>query len=179
MRAALPPKTLQEMNMSSFRYSSLLTVSALFFALGSTLASAQNGKLNLRVSPKQAYVFVDDRAISEASKHPSLTLRFDSEPEGGAVSVPSDGQSYGSVLAREAVKRSSYVTISAGTRISVRTLDAIDSAKNHVGDRFQASLEEPLILDDSVAAKGADVYGRLEESNWNGVCRYRTGELIA
>ena len=107
-------------------------------------------------------------------------LRFDSEPEGGAVSVPSDGQSYGSVLAREAVKRSSYVTISAGTRISVRTLDAIDSAKNHVGDRFQASLEEPLILDDSVvAAKGADVYGRLEESNWNGVCRYRTGELIA
>jgi outer membrane protein OmpA-like peptidoglycan-associated protein len=62
------------MNMSSFRYSSLLTVSALVFALGSTLASAQNGKLNLRVSPKQAYVFVDDRAISEASKHPSLNL---------------------------------------------------------------------------------------------------------
>ena len=60
--------------MSSFRYSSLLTVSALLFALGSTLASAQNGKLNLRVSPKQAYVFVDDRAISEASKHPSLSL---------------------------------------------------------------------------------------------------------
>jgi hypothetical protein len=62
------------MNMSSFRYSSLLTVPALVFALGSTLASAQNGKLNLRVSPKQAYVFVDDRAISEASKHPSLNL---------------------------------------------------------------------------------------------------------
>ncbi len=60
--------------MSYFRYSSLLTVSALVFALGSTLASAQNGKLNLRVSPKQAYVFVDDRAISEASKHPSLSL---------------------------------------------------------------------------------------------------------
>src|SRR5258708_21847969 len=62
------------MNMSSFRYSSLLTVSALVFALGSTFAGAQNGKLNLRVRPKQAYVFVDDRAISEASKHPSLSL---------------------------------------------------------------------------------------------------------
>ena len=60
--------------MSCFRYSSLVTVSALVFALGSTLASAQSGKLNLRVTPKQAYVFVDDRAISEASKHPSLSL---------------------------------------------------------------------------------------------------------
>jgi len=60
--------------MSSCRYSSLLTVSALVLALGSTLASAQTGKLNLRVTPKQAYVFVDDRAISEASKHPSLSL---------------------------------------------------------------------------------------------------------
>jgi len=60
--------------MSSFRYSSLLTVSALIFASGSTFASAQSGKLNLRITPKQAYVFVDDRAISEASKHPSLSL---------------------------------------------------------------------------------------------------------
>ena len=60
--------------MSRFRDSSLLTASALLFALGSTLASAQSGKLNLRVTPKQAYVFVDDRAISEASKHRSLNL---------------------------------------------------------------------------------------------------------
>ena len=57
------------------RHSSLLTVRALVFALAcATLASAQSGRLNLRVTPKQAYVFVDDRAISEASKHPSLRL---------------------------------------------------------------------------------------------------------
>jgi outer membrane protein OmpA-like peptidoglycan-associated protein len=60
--------------MSRFRYSSLLTASTLVFALGSTPANAQSGKLHLRVTPKQAYVFVDDRAISEASKHPSLSL---------------------------------------------------------------------------------------------------------
>jgi len=60
--------------MSRFHYSSLITVSALVFALGSTLASAQDGKLHLQVTPKQAYVFVDDRAIGEASKHPSLSL---------------------------------------------------------------------------------------------------------
>jgi outer membrane protein OmpA-like peptidoglycan-associated protein len=57
------------------RHLSLLTVPALVVTLASaTLASAQTGKLNLRVTPKQAYVFVDDRAISEASKHPALRL---------------------------------------------------------------------------------------------------------
>jgi len=61
------------------------------------------------------------------------------------------------------------ITIPAGTRISVRTIDSIDSTKNHVGDRFQASLEEPLTIDGNVVvAKGADVYGRLAESKTSG-----------
>jgi hypothetical protein len=61
------------------------------------------------------------------------------------------------------------VTIPAGTHISVRTIDGIDSAKNDVGDPFQASLEEPLIVDGNVVvAKGADVYGRLAESRESG-----------
>src|ERR1700751_1091414 len=50
----------------------LLTI--LLGLIGGTSAFGQNGKLNLHVSPKQAYVFVDDRAISEASKLPSLSL---------------------------------------------------------------------------------------------------------
>jgi len=62
-----------------------------------------------------------------------------------------------------------FVTVPAGTRISVRTIDGIDSTKNRVGDRFQASLEEALIVDGNVVApKGADVYGRLEESKTSG-----------
>jgi hypothetical protein len=107
-------------------------------------------------------------------------LRFDSEPEGAGVSVPSDGQSYGSVPVIEAAKPFSYVTIPVGTKISVRTIDAIDSATNHVGDRFQASLEEPLIVDDhEVAAKGADVYGRLEESKKTGTFTGRSELRVA
>ncbi|MFY9909482.1 MAG: OmpA family protein [Candidatus Sulfotelmatobacter sp.] len=35
---------------------------------------AQNGKVALHVTPKQAYVFVDGQAISEASKHHTLSL---------------------------------------------------------------------------------------------------------
>ncbi len=35
---------------------------------------AQDGKLVIHVTPKQAYIFLDGRAISEASKHHSLSL---------------------------------------------------------------------------------------------------------
>jgi hypothetical protein len=62
-----------------------------------------------------------------------------------------------------------YVTIPAGTQISVRTIDAIDSTYNVVGDRFQASLEEPITLeDDVVVAKDALVYGRLTQAKESG-----------
>ena len=61
------------------------------------------------------------------------------------------------------------VTIPAGTRISVRTIDAIDSADNVVGDRFQASLEEPLMLQGNVVVAGRfPVYGRLTQSKESG-----------
>src|SRR5580693_8351628 len=67
------------------------------------------------------------------------------------------------------IKTSTYVTIPAGARISVRTIDGIDSTKNHVGDRFEASLEEPLTVDGNVVVpKDAEVYGRLAESKKSG-----------
>jgi hypothetical protein len=62
-----------------------------------------------------------------------------------------------------------YVTIPTGTRISVRTIDTIDSTDSFVGDRFQASLEEPLTMDGNVVvARDALVYGRLTESKESG-----------
>jgi hypothetical protein len=62
-----------------------------------------------------------------------------------------------------------YVTIPAGTQISVRTIDTIDSTRSQVGDRFEASLAEPLTLEGNVVvAKDALVYGRLTESKESG-----------
>ena len=50
-------------------------VSIALLALTTGISSlAQDGKLEIKVTPKQAYVFVDGRAISEASKHHSLKL---------------------------------------------------------------------------------------------------------
>ncbi len=47
---------------------------AVLLLAGGTSGFAQDGKLVLHVTPKQAYIFVDGRAISEASEHHSLSL---------------------------------------------------------------------------------------------------------
>jgi hypothetical protein len=98
------------------------------------------------------------------------SLKFDAE---GAASAPAP-QPQNSLPdapapVAQAETKPANVTIPAGTRIFVRTIDTIDSADNVVGDRFQASLEEPLTLDGNVII-GTDslVYGRLTESKESG-----------
>jgi hypothetical protein len=54
------------------------------------------------------------------------------------------------------------VTVPAGADLLVRMIDSVDSDKNHVGDRFRASLEQDFVVNGTVIApKGTDVYGRL------------------
>jgi hypothetical protein len=99
-----------------------------------------------------------------------VSLKFDSE--GGASapapqpqsSLPDDPATVAHVEMKPA-----YVTIPAGTLISVRTIDAIDSTYSLVGDRFLASLEEPLTLEGNVVvAKDVPVYGRLTQAKQSG-----------
>jgi hypothetical protein len=66
---------------------------------------------------------------------------------------------------RSSSRYNDTITVPAGTMVSVRMIDGVDSEKNQIGDRFQASLQEPLEVDGVVVApRGADVYGRLSES---------------
>jgi outer membrane protein OmpA-like peptidoglycan-associated protein len=46
----------------------------LLVVAGTTRSFGQQGKLVIHATPKQAYIFVDDHAISEASKHSNLSL---------------------------------------------------------------------------------------------------------
>jgi hypothetical protein len=109
------------------------------------------------------------------------SLRFGSEAQGAPSSIPSKPPSVPPVIGQDEVaKSSSSVTIPAGTQISVRTIDAIDSTKNHVGYRFQASLEEPLWVDGNIVVpRGADVYGRLDESKQTGTFTGRSELKLA
>jgi len=58
------------------------------------------------------------------------------------------------------------VTVPAGTRVLIRTIDPIDSSKQKAGYRFTASLETNLVANEVVAApRGTTVYGRLAQAS--------------
>jgi hypothetical protein len=57
------------------------------------------------------------------------------------------------------------VSVPAGTRILVRTVDAIDSSKQRAGQRFTGNLETDLRADNVVVApRGTTVHGRLVDA---------------
>jgi len=99
-----------------------------------------------------------------------VSLKIESETR--VSETPSNGG--------HANEKTGSVTVPAGTRLSVRIIDAIDSAKNHVGDRFEASLDEPVTVDGRVVVpKGASVYGRLEEAKTSGTFTGRSELRLA
>jgi len=54
------------------------------------------------------------------------------------------------------------VEIPAGTTVTIRMIDGVDSSVNHAGEIFHASLEAPVVDGNQViVSKGADVYVRL------------------
>ena len=54
------------------------------------------------------------------------------------------------------------VTIPAGTQLTVRLNDRLDTERNQVGDSFHATWELPIVIDDeTVIPSGADVLGRV------------------
>src|ERR1700747_3503600 len=69
---------------------------------------------------------------------------------------------YPSMVGSAAAQSRKKVSVPAGTRILIRTIDPIDSSKQKTGFRFKASLETNLQLENTVVApRGSTVYGRL------------------
>jgi hypothetical protein len=67
-----------------------------------------------------------------------------------------------SAAASAAAQSTKKIYVPAGTRILIRMIDSIDSTKQKAGDRFTASLETNLVVDNIVVApRGTTVYGRL------------------
>ena len=111
-----------------------------------------NGKIELyNVSDIISVTFTGDAAASSAPAP--------------VAAVPSSGLAPRSAAAASTSAGSGSVTVPAGTDLLVRMIDSVDSDKNHVGDKFRASLEQDFVVDGVVVApKGADVYGRLAEA---------------
>jgi hypothetical protein len=128
--------------------------------LGGTAAQVRfeiNGNVEVfRVSEVVALTFTG-RSSAASSASPAA-----SSAPGGVAST--DARSTDS-----ATSAGGRVTVPAGTRLLVRMIDGVDSSKNHVGDRFHASMETDLVVGDTVVArKGTDLYGRLAEAKQAG-----------
>ncbi len=60
-------------------------------------------------------------------------------------------------------------TIPAGALITVRLADSLSSSKNHAGDAFSATLDQPLVIDGfAIAERGARVEGRVIDTGQGG-----------
>ena len=65
--------------------------------------------------------------------------------------------------------------VPAGTEIQVRLIDTVDSQIDKVGDKFQASLDQPIEVNGQlVAARESTVYGRLAQSTQAGTLQGRS-----
>ena len=111
-----------------------------------------NGKIELyNVSDIISVTFTGDAAASAMAAP--------------VAAAPSSGLAPRPAAAASTSAGSGSVTVPAGTDLLVRMIDSVDSDKNHVGDKFRASLEQDFVVDGVVVApKGSDVYGRLSEA---------------
>ncbi|HEV2489859.1 MAG TPA: hypothetical protein VGT03_08630 [Candidatus Acidoferrales bacterium] len=96
-----------------------------------------------------------------------LTLSFDAStseaPKTPASSpAPTAPAAKAAPVAGPSSSNANSMTVPAGSVISIRMIDGVDSTTNQVGDQFHASLESDIVVDGTIVApKGADVYGKL------------------
>ena len=69
----------------------------------------------------------------------------------------------------QAQENPNSVTIPAGTRLVIRTTDAIDSSRHSAGHRFRGQLEGALVVNGVTAApRGTFVHGRISQARQSG-----------
>ncbi|MBI1747988.1 MAG: IPT/TIG domain-containing protein [Acidobacteria bacterium] len=115
---------------------------------GKYKVSITNTKLNRTSNTAEFQVHGDAQAMTAAS--------------------PTVGTSAGAGSAA-AETRKAPITVPTGTPLKVRSVDAIRSDKNSVGDTFELTLDEPLVINgQTVARKGSQVVGRITQAKGSG-----------
>lgn len=89
-------------------------------------------------------------------------------PEGQVVGIYLSA-GVASAEAYYAADESNRVTVPAGTRLVIRTTEAIDSSRHSAGHRFRGQLEGALVVDGVTAVmRGAFVHGRIAQAQQAG-----------
>jgi hypothetical protein len=67
------------------------------------------------------------------------------------------------------------ITIPAGTSVTIRMVDAVDSDSSHLGRTYRASLAEPIVINgQTVIPRGADVVTKIAEDQQSGKIEGKT-----
>jgi hypothetical protein len=120
-----------------------------------------------RVADVLALTF-GETSVGSSGPASQPTTQAESSPQPSAMAEAPAAPS-AVTAAAQAASTTNSVTVPAGTYLRVRMIDGVDSTRNHVGDRFAASLDEDLVVDGVlVAPKGTDVYGRLADARQAG-----------
>jgi hypothetical protein len=150
---------------------SIRLLASMFFAIVLLAAAAAADTLELKDGrvlqgtfmggTQNTVRFMVDNEVKVFQRADVLAITFGSTTA-AAAKTPAKSPSKSATAKSTTATRS--VTVPAGTRLLVRMIDSVDSETNKVGDRFRASLEEDLVVEDVVVAPvGSDVHGRLAE----------------
>jgi len=97
----------------------------------------------------------DYNSSRSGQRAPSQIMRPDAEPS--VSSMP------------QAAPPPAPIQLSAGTNLVIRMIDAVDSEKANVGDKFRATMDEPVLVNgDTVIPRGADVVVKLVDAKDSG-----------
>jgi YmgG-like glycine-zipper protein len=139
----------------------LMHADSIKFKNGQTLQGKYLGGTDSQVT------FYADNQLKHYAVSDIDSITFGDDTSSSSAAAPAEPTPAPVVQAPPATAANSAgsgVLVPAGTHLVVRMIDGIDSNRNRVGDSFQASLEDPLIVDSTqIAAKGTTVYGKLEQ----------------
>ncbi|HLW79280.1 MAG TPA: hypothetical protein VKU44_06740 [Terriglobia bacterium] len=143
----------------------LVVVLVLMARHGSSQPSGNNGPI---AEPAAATAAAPDASnpASPASDSGATATVPDTTGATGATG-PASTSSPG--LLSRLIHSEKPITLPEGTRIDVRLIDTIGTARNRSGDTFQATLDAPLVADGTVIApRGATVTGRVISARASG-----------
>ena len=108
------------------------------------------------------YQLSDVNSITFTTTSDQVTSSTPAAPSGRSTySAPAPTRTYSSTASTTS---RTNITVPAGTEITVRMIDPVDSSVHETGQTFRASLDEPLVVNgQTIASRGADVTTKLTE----------------
>ena len=124
-------------------------------------------KAHIKQSPPPAHA-----QFADNSSAPSPTQQFTAQtpPDPGPAAAPAASApppvSASPIPPPPPAPQPRQVQVTAGTTVTIRMIDGVDSSVNKAGEIFHASLDAPIVVDNEVLVpRGADVYVRLSNAS--------------